>query len=116
MIAGLEREVVSRETLDRAIGRFRDAGIRLPRLSELAEPSTLPETVTDALAEVDPDAPHPMNLYRVHWYNADDRRARETGKFRHRPPQRHHLNGERFHCPSCFPTRHSVIRGRALGH
>ena len=76
MIAGLEHQVVSRETLDRVIARFREAGIRLPRLSELAEPDTLPETITDALAGVDPDAPHPMNLYRVHWYNADDRRAR----------------------------------------
>ncbi len=76
MIAGLERTVVDRKTLDRAIAHFREAGIRLPRLSELAEPGELPETLTDALAAVDPDAPHPMNLYRVHWHNADDRRTR----------------------------------------
>jgi cysteine synthase A len=75
MIAGLERTVVSRETLDRAIAHFREAGIRLPRLSELAEPMALSETVVDSLAGVDPDEPHPMNLYRVHWHNADDRRS-----------------------------------------
>jgi cysteine synthase len=76
MIAGLERAVVDRKTLDRAIAHFREAGIRLPRLSELAEPAALPETLADALAAVDPDSPHPMNLYRVHWHNDNDRRSR----------------------------------------
>ena len=27
------------------------------------------------LADVDPDEPHPLNLFRMHWYNAADRRG-----------------------------------------
>jgi len=47
----------------------------LPTFSQLADPRRIPADVRDALRHVDPDAPHPLNLFRVHWYNAADRRG-----------------------------------------
>ena len=61
--------------LERTVGRFREAGVALPTFGELADPTTIPQQVHDALATVDPDAAHPLNLFRVHWYNDPDRRA-----------------------------------------
>ncbi|HSD48372.1 MAG TPA: pyridoxal-phosphate dependent enzyme [Actinomycetota bacterium] len=62
--------------LERTVGRFREARIALPTFGELADPTTVPERVVRALDAVDPDAAHPLNLFRVHWYNGSDRRAR----------------------------------------
>jgi len=73
---GLEKTVVDQSVLDRTIGRFKEQGIVLPKLSQLADPTTIPEEVTAALAEVDPDEPHPLNLFRVHWYEDTSRKAR----------------------------------------
>jgi len=59
---------------ERIVRRFREAGIALPTFEQLAEPAKIPRRIRDALAAVDPDAAHPLNLFRVHWYNAADRR------------------------------------------
>ena len=55
--------------LERAVGRFRDAGIALPRFAELADPSLVPESIRARLASVGPDDPDPLNLFRVNWFN-----------------------------------------------
>ncbi len=73
---GLDTTVADRGVYGRAIQRFRDAGIALPTFDELADPAAIPARVTAALANVDPDSPHPLNLFRVHWYNDRTRRAR----------------------------------------
>ncbi|MBM3471513.1 MAG: pyridoxal-phosphate dependent enzyme [Armatimonadetes bacterium] len=73
---GLERELVDRTVYERAVGRFRDAGIVLPTFAELAEPSRIPARIQKALSGVDPDAPHPLNLFRVHWFNGANRTDR----------------------------------------
>jgi len=73
---GLETEVVDRAVRDRAVALFRERGIVLPTLSQLAQPGRLPAAAADALPDVDPDAPMPLNLFRVHWYNSADRRGR----------------------------------------
>jgi cysteine synthase len=52
---------------------MRDKGIRLPTFRELAEPTRMPAPVRKSLADVEPDAAHPHNLYRVHWFNGTDR-------------------------------------------
>jgi len=57
------------------VGRFREAGIVLPTFEQLADPTKIPHRIREALAEVDPDAPHPLNLFRVHWFNGGDRRS-----------------------------------------
>ena len=71
---GLERDIVDRSVYDNSVRRFREAGILLPTFAELAEPARVPAAIQEALAAVDPDAPHPLNLFRVHWYNDRDRR------------------------------------------
>ena len=73
---GLEREIVDGKVYEATVGRFREAGIVLPTFAQLARPDRIPAAITAALAEVDPDAPHPLNLFRVHWYNGNDRRSR----------------------------------------
>src|SRR6266542_3545240 len=66
---GLERELVDRDVYDRTVGRFNEANIVLPTFAQLAEPAKIPDRVRAAVAEVGPDEPHPLNLFRVHWYN-----------------------------------------------
>ncbi len=73
---GLERELVDAAVYDRTVGRFREQSIVLPTFAQLADPTTIPDRVTDRLAPIDPDAPHPLNLFRGHWFNAADRRGR----------------------------------------
>jgi cysteine synthase len=53
----------------RAARRLKEAGVHLPTFAELAEPGRAPAALRAALAGVDPDAPHPANLHRVHWSN-----------------------------------------------
>ena len=72
MSTGLETYVVDAEALMATKNWFRESGVRLPRISQLANPSTLK---TD-MACVDPDAPDPRNLFRVHWFNGADRTSR----------------------------------------
>ncbi len=72
---GLERQVVDASIYRRAVARFREAGIALPTFAEIADPARIPERVRAALRSVDPDAPHPLNLFRVHWHNGADRRT-----------------------------------------
>ncbi len=62
-------EVADRAVRRRAVGHLKKAGVRLPTFEELAEPGNAPGAIRAGLAEVDPDAPHPANLYRVHWLN-----------------------------------------------
>ena len=71
--SGLEDHIVDRGVYDRAVRRFRDAQVLLPTFAELAEPHKIPGAVRQALAAVKPDEAHPLNLFRVHWYNGADR-------------------------------------------
>ncbi len=69
---GLEREVVDQGVYESSVRRFREAGIVMPTFAQLADPGTIPAQTQDRVAEVDPDGPHPLNLFRAHWYNAFD--------------------------------------------
>jgi cysteine synthase len=53
---------------------FRRRGTILPTFRDLATPWDVSPGIRDRLAEVDPDEAHPLNLFRVHWYNAANRR------------------------------------------
>jgi cysteine synthase len=75
MPIGLERDIVDEKTYARTVERFREAGVRLPRISELAAPAATHARLGQALADVDPDAPDPWNLFRVHWHNDAERRG-----------------------------------------
>jgi len=62
------------EIRSRNIERFRRRGARLPTFGELADPRRIPESCR-APDDLDPDAPDPRNLFRVHWFNGPDRRG-----------------------------------------
>ncbi len=72
---GLDTHVVDANVYDRTVGRFKDAGIALPTFGQLADPTTIPASVRAKLDAIDPDAPHPLNLFRVHWHNDTARRG-----------------------------------------
>ena len=71
---GLEKDIVDCAVYANSVRRFREAGIVLPTFAELANPELIPEAIRAKLAAIDPDGPHPLNLFRVHWHNAADRR------------------------------------------
>ena len=73
----LADSVVDEAILGRTIERFRELAIRLPKLAELADPATIDDMLYRRLAEVDPDTAHPLNLFRVHWFNGADRKDRD---------------------------------------
>ncbi len=66
---GLETHVIDQAVFDNTVSHFREARIRLPTFSELADPQRIPEVIRHSLDKVEPDAPHPLNLFRVHWNN-----------------------------------------------
>ena len=71
----LVQDIDDRAAYDRAVQRFRERRIALPTFAELADPTLIPEAVRSGLATVGPDEAHPLNLFRVHWYNAGDRKG-----------------------------------------
>ena len=66
---GLESTVVDAEVYENTIARFKEAGVLLPTIGQLQDPSTIPAAIREQLKNVDPDSPHPLNLFRVHWFN-----------------------------------------------
>ncbi len=73
---GLTAELVDQGSYDAAVRRFRERGIVMPTFAQLADPTTAPTDAVASLAGLDPDTPDARNLWRVHWYNATDRRSR----------------------------------------
>lgn len=72
---GLDTSVVDPAVRARAAEHLRRRGVWLPAFAELADPFSIPARTREALGGVDPDEPHPLNLFRVHWYNRDRRVA-----------------------------------------
>jgi cysteine synthase len=62
----------------RSVAHFKERRVRLPTFAELANPAIVEGKVRSALDKADPDAPDPLNLFRVHWYNAEDRRRQSA--------------------------------------
>ena len=67
---GLETQVVDPGVRAAAERHLAGRGVALPTFAQLADPARLRAGIQDALASVDPDAPDPGNLFRVHWFNA----------------------------------------------
>jgi len=75
MTIGLERDIVDRDVYERTVSSFRETGIRLPKIAELADPSTIDADLQKDIALADPDSPDARNLFRVHWHNGEDRKS-----------------------------------------
>ncbi len=72
---GLERTVIDAAVLERTAARLGQAGVLLPTIAQLKDPSSIPAVVRAALADIDPDGPDALNLFRVHWFNGADRKS-----------------------------------------
>jgi cysteine synthase A len=68
-------DIVDHRIHARARAHLRRHNVRLPRLSELADPARIDRDIVRDLTGVDPDAPDARNLFRLHWHNATDRRG-----------------------------------------
>jgi len=75
MTIELERNIIDENTYRETVERFRESSIRLPKISELADPRTIDDALKQELPQVDPDSPDPRNLFRVHWHNDATRRG-----------------------------------------
>ena len=51
---------------------FKDRNIKLPSISELANPLNINQNIRNNLESIDKDSFDPLNLYRVHWYNSSN--------------------------------------------
>jgi cysteine synthase len=72
-LLGLGGEVVDSQAIERTVDRLREIRVLLPTFGQLANPGLVPSVVRERLADVGPDDPDPLNLFRVHWYNGADR-------------------------------------------
>ncbi|MCD6374886.1 MAG: pyridoxal-phosphate dependent enzyme [Caldisericaceae bacterium] len=68
-------DVQNEDYLKRTIKRCRENKIILPTFEQLKRPETIPQEIQEKLAEIDMEAVHPLNLFRIHWCNDP-----ETGK------------------------------------
>ncbi len=75
MFPGLEQEIVDRSAYDRNVEKLRSAGVVLPRIQELADPTVHLAPKSAEFADADPDGPDTRNLFRVHWHNGTDRKS-----------------------------------------
>lgn len=75
MTIPMEDGIIDREIYDRAVGRFKQAGIRLPRISQLADPVAWRGEIEARVQSADPEAPDARNLFRVHWHNGQDHKT-----------------------------------------
>jgi cysteine synthase len=71
----IEPEIVDPSRRRAAIDCVRRVGVKLPTWSELANPEAIDAARLPALGQIDPDAPDGANLWRVHWFNAADRKS-----------------------------------------
>lgn len=75
MTIKLETEIINGGAYKRAVERFHESGITLPKLSQLADPVAARTEIEAHTQSADPDAPDASNLFRVHWHNGSDRKS-----------------------------------------
>ncbi|MBI2522642.1 MAG: pyridoxal-5'-phosphate-dependent protein subunit beta [Bdellovibrio sp.] len=66
---GLETHIVDKSIYAETLKRFKERNIKLPTFSELANPTSIPASIQESLKKVDVNEAHPLNLFRIHWYN-----------------------------------------------
>ena len=72
----IEPVVVDKARWKKAAAQARKLKVKLPTFSELANPPPASSQVWDDIARVAPDEPSAANLWRMHWYNATNRKDR----------------------------------------
>ena len=72
---GLLQAVVDEDNYKSSVSRFQEENILLPTFEELADPTKISDSVNEALKQIDPNEAHPLNLFRVHWYNEYEARG-----------------------------------------
>ena len=72
---GIECDIVDHEVYGRTVEYFKQAGIKLPKISQLADPIASRDEIEALVQSVDPDTPDARNLFRVHWHNGADRKS-----------------------------------------
>jgi len=68
-------DIHDQTVLNRAVDHAREKQIVLPTFAQLANPHDFPAEVARALESVPADEPHPLNLFRINWYNPHDQRG-----------------------------------------
>jgi cysteine synthase len=68
----MEPRIVSSEAFDRAAAHLGRRGVVLPTFAELAEPNIISAEIGRKLPKTKADEPDPLNLFRIHWFNAED--------------------------------------------
>ncbi len=68
-------DIADRRVLARAAALLREQRVVLPTFAELADPNTISAAIRSRLDAIGPDDADPLNLFRVHWHNAADRRS-----------------------------------------
>ena len=64
-----EKIIVNEKNRARTLERCRAKSIILPTLAQLREPHTIPASITDKLPGIGMNDLHPLNLFRINWYN-----------------------------------------------
>ena len=59
---GVTTKIADEATLKDTIARFKERKMSLPTFAELANPALISDDIKARLANVDPDAPDPLNL------------------------------------------------------
>ncbi len=62
-------QIQDQNVLDIAVSHAREKNIILPTFGELAHPGRIPGDVRESLKKIPLDKPHPLNLFRIHWFN-----------------------------------------------
>lgn len=60
---------VQAERISRTQKKFKAEGIQLPKFSELRAPRDYLDEKYSIIKDIEPNAAHPLNLFRLHWYN-----------------------------------------------
>lgn len=66
---GWNWDIEHEDYLERTLQRVREKKIILPTFKQLKHPDTIPEKIVNKLKQIDMQALHPLNLFRINWRN-----------------------------------------------
>ncbi len=71
----ISSKTLNQVVFDKVTSRLREQQIQLPTFAQLSAPETIPQEIKEQLESIDPQSSHPLNLFRVHWYNSSNDRS-----------------------------------------